>query len=484
MELGRATAPTASAPGLALADPATLLLIAWVWIGAALAMSNGAYLPHAVALLTLGLVAVVAAGVRVVRGGVVRLPTPGVLAAATAALAVSFLYAPGMYATGPWVSASRVLTLAAVTAGVGVVMTQGRRAVNLLVTAVVAASGGAMVLMIKASPSPHIDVWYILTNGAQDVLHRVDIYRACWPGNTDRLTDCVYPYLPMTSVVQVPFRYLGDVRYSYVAALLVCSAAMVGLAGRRALPVVVLLLVSPKLTFLVEQAWTEPLLLAGVATFVWAASAGRRTTAVLALAFALASKQHVLLLVPLAAVWPAFGWRRTAAAVSLGGLFTAAWVAVDVRAFLRDAWDFNLHLPPRADSLSLFTTATRHGWGPSFAVVAAVTVLAIAVSVVVLPRTASGFCLGAAFVQYVFDLANKQSFFNHWWFVSGLLLLAVACLFADAESGGEPGASAVPVDARPHVVGEQPAGNLEPTPRGVAGGSPEGPHAVLHRMRE
>jgi hypothetical protein len=50
-----------------------------------------------------------------------------------------------------------------------------------------------------------------------------------------------------------------------------------------------------------------------------------------------------------------------------------------------------------------------------------------------LPRTASGFVLGCALVQYVFDVLNKQSFFNHWWFVSGLLLLAVATALHEAR---------------------------------------------------
>ena len=441
--------------------PATLLLVAWALVGTATTMGNGAYLPHAVALLIVGL-ALIGAAVTRMTGS--RPPAsgpaaaPGLLAAAVAALLLAFVFEPGIYARGSLLTPSRELTLAA--AGLALVaVLAGDRLAWACAGLAVAASSAASVLMVKASPSPRIDVWFILTNGAQDVVRRVDMYRDCWPGNTDRLTDCVYPYLPMTSVAQVPFRYLGDIRYSYVVALLVCVAAMLGLAGRRALPVAALLLVSPKLTFLVEQSWTEPLLLAGVATFVWAAASGRRTTAVLALAFALACKQHVLLVLPLAALWPAFGWRRTAASLGVAGLVTAPWFLADPRAFLADAWDFNLHLPPRGDSLSLFTTATRHGLTLPFSVVGIVTLAALAVALLVLPRTAAGFSLGAAFVQYVFDLSNKQSFFNHWWLVSGLLLLAVTCLLAEDSDPSEE-RSAAPVGARSDVVGEEPGRQL------------------------
>ena len=169
---------------------------------------------------------------------------------------------------------------------------------------------------------------------------------------------------------------------------------------------------------------------------------GRLLVAVLAFAFALACKQHVLLLVPLAACWPAFGWRRTGASVLLAGAVTLPWFLADPRAFLDDALTFNLDLTPRADSLSLFTSATRVGLHPSFALVALLTVAAVAGAVLLLPRTATGFALGAALVQFVFDHLNKQSFFNHWWLVSGLLLLAVATAEHDRRAEAAAGAGA------------------------------------------
>jgi hypothetical protein len=313
--------------------------------------------------------------------------------------------------------------------------------------------------MIVASPRPAIDVWFILTEGSKRMVGGGNLFTACWPGNTDRLTDCVYPYGPMTTVFQTPFRLaLGDVRYSYVLALLVVAALLWRLAGPRTGPVLaVLVLASPKVTFLVEQTWTEPLLLMGVAVMVVCTLSGRTLLAVLALAFALACKQHVILLLPLAAWWPAFGPRRTLVASLLAGAVTLPWFLVDPKAFLDDALFFNLELEPRGDSLSLFTTALNQGVRPPFAAVAVLSLLAVALCLLVLPRTASGFVLGCAIVQYVFDVLNKQSFFNHWWFVSGLLLLAVATACRESDRTAAPSEHRVPADEE-HAAEPQPEG--------------------------
>ena len=67
-------------------------------------------------------------------------------------------------------------------------------------------------------------------------------------------------------------------------------------------------------------------LLALLACWALLVSRGRAWWAVLPLALALASKQHMVLLLPLLAVWPAFGWRRTAVApVALAGLLVLPW---------------------------------------------------------------------------------------------------------------------------------------------------------------
>ena len=423
-----------------LPDPVPLLLLSWTLLSLAISVLNGAYrtkafwpLSAAFGVLLLAVGCLRRRRQPIAAGAWTRSPTPALGAAIGAGLAVPLAYDVGLYGTGTALVASRSLSVAAAALLAGAAAWP---AVRRALAALSAATGAlAMVLMIHASPRPAIDVWFILTVGSRRLLDGQNVFTSCWPGNTDRLTDCVYPYGPMTTVLQTPFRLaFGDVRFSYVVALLLAAGLLWRLAGPVWGPLLgPLVLVSPKIAFLVEQSWTEPLLLAGIATMVLAVISGRPWLAVLALGLALACKQHVLLLVPLAAAWPAFGPRRTLVSVLGAGIATLPWFLADPRAFLDDALWFNLDLTPRRDSLSAFTALTNAGHEPAFWMVAAVSLFAVVAAVCLLPRNAVGFTAGAAFVQFVFDYANKQSFFNHWWFVSGLLLLAVAVLVRDED---------------------------------------------------
>jgi hypothetical protein len=116
---------------------------------------------------------------------------------------------------------------------------------------------------------------------------------------------------------------------------------------------------------------------------------------------------------------------------------------------------YNLTLPPRRDSLSVFSTAIRAGHSLSFAVVPAGVLLVLLFALWKLPRTAAGFALGSAWLLAVFNLLNKQSFFNEWSFVLGLILLAVVVMSVEASCeqavpsagpGAAAGARAAPAD--------------------------------------
>ena len=62
----------------------------------------------------------------------------------------------------------------------------------------------------------------------------LDLYERCWPGNTDPLTDCVYAYLPLTSVLVAPGLWLlGDIRYAYILAMAIASLAVTRIAPPR-----------------------------------------------------------------------------------------------------------------------------------------------------------------------------------------------------------------------------------------------------------
>ena len=66
--------------------------------------------------------------------------------------------------------------------------------------------------------------------------------------------------------------------------------------------------------------------------------------------------------------------------------------------------------------------------------VALLMILVLAVAVWWLPRTTPGFVLGSAWVLGMFDLLNKQSFFNEWSLVVGLVMLGLATMWYPADA--------------------------------------------------
>jgi hypothetical protein len=420
------------------------LLVAWASLQLGMCLLDGTYRPEAIAVVT-GSFGVFICGLAAFRTRSHGSPTLGLAIASGVCLAVSLRFDSGLYGVGTNLVRSREIgAVAAATALTTVVGPFAyRRTLGLLA---LACATGANTLIIVASSRPFIDVWWILSGASRRMSAGHNIFTGCWPGNVDRLTDCVYPYLPLTTVAETPFRIaFGDIRYTYVAALILTAIALWQIAGPTWGPAVAaVFMASPKLSLLVEQAWTEPLLLLGIAVMVLAVQQHQTWLAVLAFAVALACKQHAVLLLPLAAWWPAFGWRRTSVSLAIASVVTLPWFIADPGAFLHDAFWFNLRLHPRPDSLSLFSTAVRAGWTPPFALVGVVTIAALLASLTFLPRNATGFVLGSALVQFAFDLVNKQSFFNEWWFVGGLLLLGVAT----AVSGATTSASGAPARSR------------------------------------
>jgi hypothetical protein len=347
--------------------------------------------------------------------------------AALVAFGAALSYPYGQYAHGAAQAWAHVLLVVAAVSLLGLAARRGGSAVATLVVVIAA---GALVAGIVASPAPRNDVWFILQGSVHAILHGRNIYTQTWRGVPPRGITNLFPYLPATTLLVSPFFLVfGDVRYAFVTALVLAALAVRRLSpGHVGLVLSGLVLLAPRLLFGVEQSWTEPLLLVLLAAMVWSVERGRPALATLWFATALATKQHLLLIVPLAAWWPAFGWRRTVVAVAAAGALTVGWFIDAPRAFVRGAISYNWHLAPRLDSLSLYTSAIRAGWTPPFVLVPASVALALAAAVWRLPRTTSGFVLGSAWVLGLFDLLNKQTFFNEWTLVVGLVVLALATL--------------------------------------------------------
>jgi hypothetical protein len=417
------------------------LLLAWSAVSWAIADHDGRYTDPAL----LGVLAGVALTALAV-GWPDRLPArswPGGLVVAALLVSLSpLVWHPRYYAHGGWFPVSQaLLALAGVLAGGAALLGVAGRVVPRphgvfwIALALATAAGVAMVL---ASPSPNSDVFYLLQGSAKGLAQGKDMYQQTWVPSPDVYRSgglfAVYPYLPWTSVLLAPFRLvLGDIRYGEIAALAVAAVTLRSVAGEQVrrsaalglLPLLVAL--HPKVTYADQQAWTEPLLVALLALMVWAVLRNRSWIAVLCLAVALASKQHIVLLLPVAAAWPAFGLRRTLTSIGLALLAISPWIVAGPRDFWHDAVSVNLGYKVLPYALSLPALADRHGHAVGFGLTALGLALAYVLAMRLVRRapSAASFAAGCALVILTLDVTNKQSFFNHYTLATGLLATAL-----------------------------------------------------------
>jgi hypothetical protein len=340
-----------------------------------------------------------------------------------------------------------------------------------------ASAAAAQVLVVQASARPAIDVWVIFQQATHGLLHGTNPYRMSFTGVPAGQTSDCFNYLPFTLLASLPGRVvLGDVRYSELAVLLGGTAMLLwaihrrgaggagnsrgtdagGVAAWGGAPLAALLVVMavslPGTLRVAQQSWNESVVLGCLLAAVALVLLDRAWWAAVALGLALATKQHVVLVLPLWALWPRFGWRRALAAGALGALLCVPWLVADSGRFYGCTVRFFLDLPARPDSLSvwkLVPSAVRvpavlgltagayllawrlldwppaeHAGEPSNAVHGRPVEAEVATLV---------FASGLVFAG--FDLANKQSFENQWVLACQLLVVGLACYAIEAHGG-------------------------------------------------
>ena len=399
-------------------------MVAWCLLAIGDSAKAGYYSALSLTCVSAGFVVLL---VVVAEGGRLEIPDRRALALPAVVCVVAAIVDPTgdfLYLHGAAFAAVVALGIAAALAAAVVLVGPSRWVRWSWVAALVLAVTTGLVTIVVVN-NPGIDVWQLLQQSSSGLLHGKNMYQQHWTDSTG--LQAVYPYLPATTLLVAPFRWLfGDVRFGLLTAAVVGALVVrrIGRPGTSA--VAVLLVVLPGWALLVNRAWTEPLLLAALAIAVLAIRSERPLLAVIALALALACKQHILLLLPLFAVWPSFGLRRTLAAIGLAALVVLPWVIASPGSLWHDAVHANLALGVAPRSLSLPGLLLHHDIRVGFWFAGVFLAGAYALTLWRLPRTASGLALGCATVMWAFDLANKQTFFNHYTLPLGLLVLAVA----------------------------------------------------------
>jgi len=308
--------------------------------------------------------------------------------------------------------------------------------------------------MLVASPSPQIDVFEFQREAGRALIQGRNPYAITFrnlyghtlfygPGFADAQTiQAGFPYLPLSLLLATAGELLvGDPRAVQCLALILTVLLLSRAGGRWALLAALLFASTPRLFFVLEQSWTEPILLALLVGTVLAAE---RRSKWLPLIFGLllACKQTALLFVPLVPLLLGrpFGVRRLlvflgqAAGVAL--LITLPLALWNPAAFFRSVVFWQLVQPFRSDALSYLALVGESGIpnAISLVITASVTLLALLYGIRRLPWTPAGFCAGAALVTFVFFAFNKQAFANYDFLVLGTM----ACALAVSRPTSEP----------------------------------------------
>ncbi|GGB89404.1 hypothetical protein, partial [Knoellia flava] len=292
-------------------------------------------------------------------------------------------------------------------------------------------------------PGPRIDVWVTLQQASDALARGENFYDMTWtdsPGVQDAFT-----YLPWTAVLLAPGRWLGgDVRWALAFWSVVLFAGIWALARplagdapstaratvlRAAVPVAALV-VAPGTLTQVDQAWTEPLLAAGLVWWAVLVRRGHAWWAVVPLALACASKQHLALLLPLLLVWPAFGPRRAVATGALTGVLISPWFLASPSAFVHDTVTLLVGFHPiRFANTWYLYFLNEHGVTLPFWVTGLVVLGALGLAAWAVARRrpeVDELLRWFAFVLLVANLVNKQAFYNQFWLSAALVAISLA----------------------------------------------------------
>ncbi len=306
----------------------------------------------------------------------------------------------------------------------------------------------ARALVLLISEEPHIDVFHTARRAAEHLLAGrnpyAQSYQDIYAGRFDYAPGMVYwpgALLPET----LAHGLLGDIRYAFILAELIAAASIAGLCRRAghdeltaALSGVVWLLF-PVSLFVLEQAWIDPLLLAGLLSALWAIRSDRPILAGTALGFALAAKQYGLL--PVVLIIAAFPLARSRSALggmlAVFGLLMAPFALADPAAFWSATISTPLSQAMRPDAftwVALLFRETGARWPGALSAVLYLGVMAMFTVRLIKSKRASvsGCCHAIVAVYSMVFLLGKQAFCNYYALLAGVLL---ACICTeDAES--------------------------------------------------
>ncbi len=315
----------------------------------------------------------------------------------------------------------------------------------------------ARILVIVASPHPHIDVFDTPDRAVDFLLSGLNPYVQSYPDIYHGTYDYTpgLPYWPGTLLFAAIGKLsFGDIRAAYIFGDILGAGALFYLAVHRArfsfrtgLLVAAVWLAFPVSLFVAEQAWVDPLVLAFLLWAAVALDARRFGLAGALLGAATVCKQPALLAafmstVLLLALRPKEGLRFTAAGLTVGLLVGGPFLLADPAGLWRMTVTVPLGQLMRTDAMTLVALMQREwqldwpGWASGVLYVGMMGGLgwgwfrAARQDGQFTP--AHRWLPGVALLYGVVFLFGKQAFCNYWALAAGLVLAALVVMAGDA----------------------------------------------------
>jgi len=311
-------------------------------------------------------------------------------------------------------------------------------------------------------PTPNIDVLMFQQTGAAWLLHGKNPYAARYPnlyeadttfygpgvvGPDNRLTVGL-PYPPLSLLMTLPAYVAGgDSRFADVVAIAAAAGLMFfARPSRWTGMIAALYLLTPRVLYVIEYAWTEALFAFSFSLLMFCAVRWRRGLPY-ALGIFLATKQYSIFALPFLPLLfgGADAWRSAARALGIAAIVAAAvtvpFVIWDPYAFWRSIVEFQVVQPLRVDALS--HVVWIHKYFPRVPLQQALPfvalVAAMAVAVWCGRPTPAYFAGALAFVQLIFFALSKQAFANYYYYVIATMWWgAAAAVTRDEEVRAAP----------------------------------------------
>lgn len=300
------------------------------------------------------------------------------------------------------------------------------------------------VWTLRASPDPQIDVVEVHESALRALGRGRNPYRITFrniygdsrfynpeavSGNRVRFG---YPYPPLSLLLAAPGQLaFKDYRYAELAAAIGAAALMAYVGGSLVSRLAaVLWLTTPRVYFVLEQGWTEPIAVLMLALTMFCLTR-KPAWSPWSAGLLLVTKQYVALAAPLlwryASARPGGGAPFFSRAAAAGSVVTLPFLLWHVGAFVDTVVLLQTKEPFRIDSLSFASWAARAGWGEASWVWAiGGGIVALAFASWRSPNTVTGLFASVALATLGLFTLGSKAFCNYYVFIIGALCCAVA----------------------------------------------------------